>query len=222
MKNYFTSSPAKWLMGYSAFILITSLVIVINRPDEISGSNQTNSIDSLKQSDEKGKNQTVAQVTEDTLFAHKSEIKKKAEEILLNFAGKNEAILFRDLDYQYSIDYQDNLIKKNVVFHFFIEDIFKEKKFTYIKGKKILSNMDVYLKLRCRDYSVEELKKFKFYIYVCANITGINKILFNANAVTAQSETGNENPGNSFDTLNEGLLITGECIDILPNDSTDQ
>jgi hypothetical protein len=205
------TSPVKWLIAYTIFITGLSILAASLVPDELGEEENPAISDSLSVS-----GVSEEQKVKETLSAAVDNSQKKddTQARIDGLVKKYKAVVFSDLNYLFTYDYQKNLKKKNVLFYLFIEDIYEEKGNLYIKSTKPSSNhLNVMLKIKCNKISSDTLMNYKYFVYMLVKVNSINKVLFDTYASISKEGDGKE-ALISFDTVNEGLLFQGDCIEV--------
>ena len=213
----FKSGPVKWAILYVAVISGISFFFASFKPPSIT--------DNLNISADTSKIKTRT-VKESSLLVVKnkkkiSDDKIKVEavttpvDLIKKYMDKYKATNFNDYHYPYTIDYQENLKHKNVIFYILVDDIFEENGHMYMKASKSYLGLNVYLKMQCNNTLAKKLKETQYYTYIVAKITRINSIYFNTKGALSQKRFNDDTDVNiNLASNNINLMITGRCLDM--------
>ncbi len=212
---FFRSGPAKWIILYILVMSIISLLLASFRPQSIT-DNIDDSLDStLSISNKKNIKKASIQVLKNhNKKPGKSDPKIKKDTLdpsvkyIKEYKEKYQAVIFNDVHYSYTIDYQENLKNKNAIFYIVVDDVFQENGRTFIKAAKSYLGLNVYLKFQCDRLLTKKLKDTQYYTYVVAKINSINSIYFNSKSVSPDKVDIN------LASNSKNLIITGKCLDM--------
>ena len=212
---FFRSGPAKWIILYILVMSIVSLLLASFRPQSIT-DNIDGSIDStLSINNKKNIKKVSIQISKNhNKKPEKSEPKIKKDTLdpsvkyLKEYKEKYQAVVFNDVHYSYTIDYQENLKNKNAIFYIVVDDVFQENGRTFIKAVKSYLGLNVYLKFQCDRSLTKKLKETQYYTYVVARINSINNIYINSKSVSP------DNIDINLTSNVKNLIIIGKCLDM--------
>ncbi|MFZ0455790.1 MAG: hypothetical protein WCE54_12465 [Ignavibacteriaceae bacterium] len=214
---FFKSGPTKWAILYVAIISAISFFFASFRPPSIT-DNLNTSADSSKTKAENVKESSLQTVKiKKKTSGDKIKIKEEAApvDLIKKYMDKYKAANFNDYHYPYTIDYQENLKNKNVIFYILVDDIFEENGRLYMKASKSYLGLNVYLKMQCNNKLAKKLKNTQYYTYIVAKIARINSIYFNTKGVLSQKGYNDDTDVNiNLASNNINLMITGRCLDM--------
>lgn len=217
----FKSGPVKWIILYVAIISAISFLFASFRPSSITDTliNSTDSsayynktkdikISSLLLNKNKKKNSPEkSKVKKDTIATPIDLIKK--------YMDKYNASNFNDYHYPYTIDYQENLKGKNVIFYILVDDLFEENGRMYMKASKSYLGLNVYLKIQCNKSLVKKLRETQYYTYIVTKINRISSIYFSSRGAFSQKRNNADTDVDiNLASDNINLMITGKCLDM--------
>ena len=216
----FNSGPVKWVILYVAVISAISFLFASFKPPSITDvfSNQADSAKiklrdikeppSLLTKKNKKKTADKIKIKEDTTLNAPVDLIKK-------YKDKYEAVNFNDCHYPYTIDYQENLKNKNVIFYILVDDIFEENGHLFMKASKSYLGLNVYLKMQCSNSLAKKLKGTQYYTYIVTKIIRINSIYFYTKGAFSQKRYNDDTDVDiNLASNNINLMITGKCLDM--------
>ena len=219
----FYSGPAKWVILYILIMSLISILLASFKPQSIT-DNIDGSIDSsFYSSQNKGiKKSSLLVNNKEKKNPLKNNLKVKANDVssgpsvkyLKEYSEKYKALIFNEIHYPFTIDYQDNLKYKNVVFYVLVDDIFEEDGRTYMKAAKSYMGLNVYLKLQCNKSLTKKLRSEQYYTYIVARITKISNIYFNSKAISSKNSYDATDVDINLVSNNKNLMIIGRCLDM--------
>ena len=215
---FFKSGPVKWAMLYVAVISAISFFFASFRPPSIT-DNLNNPADSSKSKTQNIKESSLLLIkNKKKTLINKAKIKEEAAtpvDLIKKYMDKYKAANFNDYHYPYTIDYQENLRDKNVIFYILVDDIFEENGKLYIKASKSYLGLNVYLKMQCNNKLAKKLKDTQYYTYIVAKITRINNIYFYTKGVFSKRRYNEDTDVDiNLASNNINLMITGKCLDM--------
>jgi hypothetical protein len=213
LKSKFQYNKFKIIIIYFFTVAIASIVAASFRDDSVEAKDVQEEV--LKAAQTGTDTLTVPDTTAaDTILEEKKEEYLKLEKRIADYLLENKGLKFEDTSYTFTIDFQNNFLNRIVLFNIYVEDIFTENGKAYLKSKRVSSDINVFLKLECTNEQVEILKGINYFVNVAAEIKDVKKVFFFTKAQIAEAE---EDPSAyiTFDTVEEGVLMTGSCREIL-------
>ncbi len=215
----FKSGPVKWTILYVALISAISFFFASFRPPSIT-DNLNSSADSSKYKVQNFKGSSL-QLAKNKRKTSVDKIKIKKEiitapvDLIKKYMDKYKATNFNDYHYPYTIDYQENLKNKNVIFYILVDDIFEENGQLYMKASKSYLGLNVYLKMQCSSTLAKKLKDTQYYTYIVAKIARINSIYFYTKGTFSKRRYNDDTDVDiNLASNNINLMVTGRCLDI--------
>ena len=217
----FKSGPVKWIILYVAIISAISFLFASFRSSSITdnlNSSTDSSIFSDKTKDIK-KSSLLLKKDKKKTSINKNNTRKDTIaapiDLIKKYMDKYKAINFNDYHYPYTIDYQENLKNKNVIFYILVDDLFEENGRIYIKASKSYLGLNVYLKIQCDKSLVKKLKETQYYTYIVTKINRISCIYFSSKGTFSQRRNNdNTDVDINLASNNINLMITGKCLDM--------
>lgn len=208
--NRLKSSPAKWLLIYVIIISFLAFLFSSFKPKSVTDQSQLIDSTTIKKviKSEVAKSKKNGKSAADT----SEKIDSLVEKInpIQKYLDKYNAVDFSEYSFPFTIDYQENLKNKTVIFYILVQDIFEENRHYFIKAAKSFFGLNVYLKLECKKSMIDALKKTQFFTYAVVKINKIDNIYFNAKASSKNSKE--ENTNITLSSGDKNLLISGKCI----------
>ena len=214
----FKSGPVKWIILYVAVISAISIFFASFRPPSIT-DNFNSSADSSKSKNQNIKESSLLLIkNKKNTLVTKAKIKEEAAapvDLIKKYMDKYKAANFNDYHYPYTIDYQENLKNKNVIFYILVDDIFEENGRLYMKASKSYLGINVYLKMQCNNQLAKKLKDTQYYTYIVARITRINSIYFYTKGAFSHKRYNDDTDVDiNLASNNINLMISGRCLDM--------
>ena len=213
------SGPAKWIILYIAVMTIISFLFASFKPPSITDNLYNPADSSLSVKDKKEIKKASLLPTKNNhnkKVLVKAKIKKDTVEVpvdlIKKYLDKYQAIMFNEYHYPYTIDYQENLKNKKAIFYIVVDDIFEENGRLYLKAAKSYLGLNVYLKLQCNKALAKRLRATQYYVYIVAQIRGINNIYFSTKSVKRSNDITDIDI--NLNSSNINLMITGRCLDM--------
>ncbi|MEJ2614485.1 MAG: hypothetical protein P8Z35_05985 [Ignavibacteriaceae bacterium] len=215
----FKSGPVKWAILYLVVISAISFFFASFRPPSITDNLNIPSDSSKTKARNVKESSLLPAKNKKKISDDKIKVKEEAVtvpvDLIKKYMDKYKATNFNDYHYPYTIDYQENLKNKNVIFYILVDDIFEENGRLYMKASKSYLGLNVYLKMQCNNRLAKKLKDTQYYTYIVAKITRINSIYFYTKGAFSQKRHNDDTDVNiNLASNNINLMITGRCLDM--------